>query len=174
MQTKVLTLRFNTLRGEFDDATLREFTRDKEVISVRDHFYVHQGTPYLAMVVNYKLGPLPAPAADQPSATKGTRRRDESWRHSVSEADAPLFNALRDWRAERCKREGVPPYIVGTNQQFTEIIKLRPQTLAKLGEIEGFGKSRIEKYGAEILAILAPPKELPKGEEIKEDENEKI
>jgi hypothetical protein len=33
-------------------------------------------------------------------------------------------------------------------------VNARPQTLAALGRIEGFGKAKLEKYGAEMLAVL--------------------
>jgi superfamily II DNA helicase RecQ len=70
-------------------------------------------------------------------------------------AELPLFNALRDWCAERSKRDGVPPYVICTNRQCAAMVKARPQSLSKLAEIEGFGKAKLEKYGQEILALLA-------------------
>jgi superfamily II DNA helicase RecQ len=73
--------------------------------------------------------------------------------------DTPLrdfCNALRDWRSERSKREGVPPYVICTNRQFAAMVKARPQSLATLAEIEGVGKAKLEKYGRDLLAILAP------------------
>ena len=39
MMTKVLTLRFNPLTGAFDDQPLVDFTRDKNLIDVRNHFF---------------------------------------------------------------------------------------------------------------------------------------
>ena len=69
----------------------------------------------------------------------------------------PLFNALRDWRAERSKRDGVPPYLICTNKQLVAMIKTRPRSLGKLGEIEGIGKAKLEKYGQELLSMLSMP-----------------
>ncbi len=74
-----------------------------------------------------------------------------------------LFNLLRDWRSQRSKKEGVPPYILFTNQQLTDIVKKRPQSLAELTQIAGIGKGKADKYGEEILSIskinLGPKKE---------------
>jgi len=111
MLTRVITLRFNGVLDGFDDAPLRDFIKDKEVISVHDHFFVRNDQPYLAVVVNYTLKPV----ATEAVATKPgqeLKRRDETWREYVAEADVPLFNMLRDWRAERSKRDGVPPYVI--------------------------------------------------------------
>jgi superfamily II DNA helicase RecQ len=155
MLTRVFTLRFNGLLDAFDDAPLCDFIKDKEVIAVRDHFFLRQDQPYLVVIVNYTLKPIPTEAATARPANQKTKQKDESWREYVAEADVPLFNALRDWRMARSKREGLPPYVICTNRHLAAMIAARPQTLAQLGEIEGFGKAKLERYGADILAVLA-------------------
>jgi ATP-dependent DNA helicase RecQ len=99
----------------------------------------------------------PVAVAGQPARNK----RDESWRHLIDEAEVPLFNTLRDWRLARCKRDGVPPYVICNNQQLAAIVKARPQSLAALGQIEGFGEAKMRSYGAEILALMAHPAPEP-------------
>lgn len=143
MLTRVFTLRFNGLLDAFDDAPLRDFIKDKEVIAVRDHFFLRQDQPYLVVIVNYTLKPIPTEAATARPANQKTKQKDESWREYVAEADVPLFNALRDWRMARSKREGLPPYVICTNRHLAALIAARPQTMAQLGEIEGFGKANV-------------------------------
>lgn len=152
MLARVLTLRFDPLRGGFDDAPLYDFLKDKEVLAIHDHFFVKNDTPYVTVVVTYTQAPAVAPAA-----RPGTpQREDISWRQWVSEADVPLFNTLRDWRAERSKQDGIPPYVICTNRQFAAMLQARPHSLTALAEIQGFGKAKLEKYGQAILALLAP------------------
>lgn len=169
MQTRVITLRFNELLDGFDDVPLRDFLKDKEVVSVHDHFFIRNEQPYLAVVVNYTLKPLATKAA-APKAEREQKRRDETWRGYVAEADIPLFNALRDWRLARGKRDGVPPYVICTNRQLGAMVEARPQTLGQLGEIEGFGKAKLEHYGADLLAVLA--RELGSAIQTKEESSE--
>ncbi|MGB7000854.1 MAG: HRDC domain-containing protein [Halobacteriota archaeon] len=73
----------------------------------------------------------------------------------LTERDWPLFNVLREWRAERCKEGGIPPYVICTNLQLAKMTVTRPSSLNALQGIEGIGKSKIEKYGKEILQIIA-------------------
>ena len=151
MLVRVLTLRFDPVLDGFDDAPLRDFLKDKAVLSLREHFFVKHEMPYLAVVVTYDL---PRPAAAP--ATAGSQAPQEgAWRDLVTAEDLPLFNTVRDWRAERSKRDGVPPYVICTNRQAAAMVKARPQSLAKLAEVDGFGKAKLAKYGAELLAILA-------------------
>ena len=111
MQVRVVTLRYDPVLEAFDDSSLQELGR--EVFTIRDHFFVRNGVPYLAVVVTCGL----KPAVEEARPLEKGRGREESWRALVSAEDLPLFNTLREWRAERARREGVPPYIVFTNRQ---------------------------------------------------------
>ncbi len=152
MLARVFTLRFDSVLEGFDDRPLRDFLKDKEVVSLREHFFTKNEIPYLAVFITYQLQPVAAQAV----VPESRNQREASWRELVSEAEVPLFNTLRDWRAERCKREGIPPYVLCTNKQLAALVKARPQSLAALGEVEGFGKAKLDKYGRDILTLLAP------------------
>ena len=39
MHVDVLSLRYDPARGTLDDTALREFVRDKVILSIRDHFF---------------------------------------------------------------------------------------------------------------------------------------
>jgi hypothetical protein len=111
MLIKIITLRFSAALDRFDDSPLTEYIKDKSVVSLREHFFMRNETPYLAVVVVYEpvLETLAAKQAGKP------RQRDESWRALLSDADMPLFDSLRSWRGERCKKEGIPPYVICKN-----------------------------------------------------------
>jgi ATP-dependent DNA helicase RecQ len=149
MLASVITLRFNPILGGFDDTELRRFIADKEVLSIREHFFVYETLPYLAFTVIYRPLVEPATKPAQP------RQRDESWRKLLTEQDMPMFNQMRDWRAERSKEDGVPPYVIFTNKQLAHIVKARPSSLADLARVEGMGKAKLKKYGEAVLSLLA-------------------
>jgi len=60
MHLRVFTLRFDPLTGGFDDSAVAGFLADKEVLSIRDHFFLKDGVPYLTLVVRYQAAALPA------------------------------------------------------------------------------------------------------------------
>lgn len=153
MQLRIFTLRFNPATERFDDSAVVAFLADKDVISIRDHFFLKDNIPFITLVVNYRPVPLPAPAgADRPAEAQ---QRDESWRDLLTEEDWPLFNTLRAWRGERSKQDGIPPYVICNNRQLAEIIKARPGTMAALGQIDGIGEAKLKKYGQAMLALIA-------------------
>jgi len=152
MLIKVFSLKFDALLGGFDDSPVRDFTQDKEVLQVRDHLLIRNEIPYLILVIKYY--PFRVEAGKVKTATEGDKQAaSEAWKKELSDAEMPLFNLFRDWRSERCKKDGVPPYVIFNNTQLAAITKQRPQSLAELAQIEGIGKGKTDKYGLEIVAI---------------------
>ena len=149
MLLKIFCLTFDSMMGGFNDQEVREFFKEKEIISIRDHLFIRNEVPYLTLIVKY----FPHRIEINPHLPKTFEKRDESWRQSLQESDLGLFNLLRDWRSTRSKKDGLPPYILFTNQQLALITKKRPQSLSELGTIEGIGKAKLEKYGPEVLKI---------------------
>lgn len=163
MQLRVFTLGFDPVTQRFDDTPVRDFLADKVVDAISDHFFQHEGRPYLALVVRYRVGSQPLPPATDAPPAKGKSQRDESWRETLEKADWPVFNRLREWRGERSKAEGIPPYVICNNRQLAEVIRRRPASLAQLAEIDGFGDAKLKNYGAELLALLARAGAEPEG-----------
>lgn len=150
MLIKIISLAFDSVYGGFNDEEVREFLKDIEVISVTDYHFVKNDVPYLTFVLRY----FPHRAElELKTAQKEKRDHDEDWKKLLTDADMGLFNILRDWRLQRCKKEGVPPYILFTNQQLAMIVKKRPQSISELTQIDGIGKGKAQKYGEDVLSI---------------------
>ena len=81
-------------------------------------------------------------------------RRDPPPRRSEEELP-PSFDTLRKWRFERAKADEVPAYVVFHNSTLAEIAERGPRTLSELAAVPGVGPTKLERYGAEILAALA-------------------
>ncbi len=163
MLHRIVDLEFSRAKGRIDDEPLQRLLHGHEVVHLRDRLYFHQGVPHLLVSVTYRLAALPAPRsspAGNGSAAQNTRdarhggSRDE-WRRLLHEENAPLFEKLRAWRSARARAEAVPAYVILTNAQLAVIVNARPATLAALGRIDGIGSSRLKRYGADILKVLA-------------------
>jgi len=64
------------------------------------------------------------------------------------------FEALRTWRAERARADGVPAYVIAHDATLLALVEARPVSIPDLGRVKGMGPARVERYGAEILAAL--------------------
>jgi superfamily II DNA helicase RecQ len=160
LKLKVITLRFLESAGGFDDGPLQAFTADKEVIDFSEHFFVHEKTPYLTLVLAYRL------AVDDRSR-RPLSRPDP--RRELAEDEKQAYDALKAWRAARARAEGIPPYMIASNKQLAQMIKLKSASRTALMRIEGIGEAKAAKYADDILAILekhliASPAAAPEGD----------
>ena len=68
--------------------------------------------------------------------------------------DDSLLEALRRWRRERASTDGVPAYVVAHDTTLAEIVDALPRSLPALRRIRGMGPTKLERFGAEILAVI--------------------
>ena len=74
---------------------------------------------------------------------------------SVASADAPLYAALRAWRAERAREQGVPAYVIAVDRTLAALAAERPEDPDDLLDIPGVGQAKAERYGEAWLEIIA-------------------
>ena len=146
MKLKIFTLRFSDSANGFDDSAIREFTADKEVIEYTEHFFIHDKTPYLVVLLSYREF-----ARDEKQ--KVYRRSDP--RLELDETEKEAYEALRAWRAAKAKQEGIPPYMIANNKQLAKIVRLKAGTKADLAKVSGIGDAKIQQHGEEILRVLS-------------------
>ena len=65
-----------------------------------------------------------------------------------------VFERLRERRLELAREQGVPPYVIFHDAILAAIAERRPTDLAELSLISGMGATKIERYGAEVIAII--------------------
>jgi ATP-dependent DNA helicase RecQ len=85
----------------------------------------------------------------------GSRARKASAADAVDAGDRELFEALRAWRAEQAREQGVPAYIVFGDATLRALAEHRPGSLGDLDGITGIGAKKREAYGDSILAVVA-------------------
>jgi DNA helicase-2/ATP-dependent DNA helicase PcrA len=69
--------------------------------------------------------------------------------------DEALFERLREWRSERAKAQAQPAFVVFTDATLTAIAESRPVTVAELVAIPGIGQAKLDRYGADVLTLVA-------------------
>ncbi|HVE97503.1 MAG TPA: ATP-dependent DNA helicase UvrD2 [Pseudonocardiaceae bacterium] len=71
-----------------------------------------------------------------------------------SDADPELLGRLRDWRTGCANEQRVPPFVIFTDATLTAIAEQRPADAAGLTAIPGIGAAKLDRYGAEVLALV--------------------
>ena len=78
----------------------------------------------------------------------------------------PLQDALGAYRKKAARRLRWKSYMVFTNAVIAELDRQRPLATGDLLEIKGLGERRIERFGADILDIIAQHREHDRIEEV--------
>lgn len=156
MIVRLFTAVFYPQLGGFPGEPLAHI--DGEIESVAEHFFQHQGYPYVLFIVHYRAAKQPLTAPTRPAPT-GARSLPPApaarVRAELSADECELFDRLRLWRNSRAQAEGVPPYVLLHNRQLAQLARLRPQTLTALREIDGIGEAKAGRFGGDLLKMLA-------------------
>ncbi|MFJ5308744.1 DNA helicase RecQ [Streptomyces sp. NPDC088350] len=84
----------------------------------------------------------------------------------LPESLQPAFEALRAWRAEQAREQGVPAYVIFHDATLREIATVWPTSVAQLGEISGVGEKKLATYGEGVIGVLASLGEAPAPAEV--------
>ena len=74
---------------------------------------------------------------------------------SAGPADEGLFERLRAWRLERARVDEVPAYVVLHDATLRELATAKPTSELDLAAVKGFGPTKLERYGDDVLAVIA-------------------
>ncbi len=87
--------------------------------------------------------------------TKSAPRRKLALPVEEFDYDEDLFERLRAWRKEVAQAESKPAFTVFTDATLKAIAALRPSDEKALLAVSGVGRSKLDKYGDAVLAIVA-------------------
>jgi ATP-dependent DNA helicase RecQ len=72
---------------------------------------------------------------------------------ALDPAAQTLWTALRAWRLDEARRQELPPYVIFHDATLIEVARRRPASLDALADIPGIGRSKLDRYGAALLAV---------------------
>jgi ATP-dependent DNA helicase RecQ len=72
----------------------------------------------------------------------------------LEDAAQARWSALRAWRLDEARRQELPPYVIFHDATLIEVARRKPGSLRALGEIPGIGRSKLDRYGAALLAVI--------------------
>ncbi|MFI6011926.1 ATP-dependent DNA helicase UvrD2 [Streptomyces sp. NPDC051243] len=72
-----------------------------------------------------------------------------------SDMDERLYERLREWRGVQARLSGQPDFCVFTDRTLMAIAEAEPTSPVELSRIPGVLKRKLERYGADVLAICA-------------------
>lgn len=91
-----------------------------------------------------------------PMPKREQKRKKPNRRQNASvTADAKLIQALKEWRLARARESKVSAFVIFHDSVLAEISAAKPRTLEALYGIKGIGENKLERYGEEVLRVVA-------------------
>ena len=131
--------------SEQTEESLNLFLRSHRIVSVRQEF-VQGETPAWCILVEFLPSESPSPS--------GGKQGKVDYMKVLPAEEFAVFSKLREMRKDLAQKDGVPPFVVFTDEQLAAIVKARPRDRAALAAVPGVA-SKAEKYGDAVLSLLS-------------------
>ncbi len=131
--------------AETSGERLNSFLRQNTILSIEKQFVAAGAESFYSFLVEYDL---------QTPESKYDRKDRVDYAKTLTEKQFACFNELREFRNKCAKEQGLPPYVVFTNEMAEHMVRMENPSKAALSAVEGFGESKMAKYGDSILSIL--------------------
>ncbi|BES71459.1 DNA helicase RecQ [Marinobacter nanhaiticus D15-8W] len=90
-----------------------------------------------------------------PETKRKTKSGGGSAKRAIVIEDQAAWDTLRAKRKELADEQGVPPYVIFHDTTLLEMLERRPKSLDEMGEVNGIGAAKLEKYGQAFLEVIA-------------------
>ena len=95
-----------------------------------------------------------SPFVDELTSTPDVRPPRAGTPNRPTDEATPLLAALKRWRLERSRADGVPAYVVFHDSTLATIAERRPSSPAELRTVPGIGPTKLDRYGEDVLAVV--------------------
>ena len=142
MQVKTFVI--NPLCSEQAEEEANRFLRSHRILQLDRQYDAERGC--WVLLATYQEGG----ALQDVQQAQRTQKKD--YRELLSEEAFARFARYRDIRREVSQRQGVPPYVVFTDEELAKLSEHERLTVALMQQIQGIGQQRVKKYGQFFLA----------------------
>jgi DNA helicase-2/ATP-dependent DNA helicase PcrA len=144
------------VRVEEGELPIKQAKSDEAVVEERRLLYVGLTRARERLLVSWHAARKPSRFLAELGVEASRRQKRKATRRAApADVPEPVFGALREWRLERSRADGVPAYVVFHDATLEEIARVGPSSRAELASISGIGPAKLERYGEELLAALA-------------------
>lgn len=146
MKVKILKIRLTDQYIQADQNVLDRFLQQNNVVKFESAF-VRDDEAYWSVILYYEEAKM---SVNDSKTEKYCAEKNEE----LTTDEIKILESLKLWRSTKAKDQNLPVYFIATNNELLSIAKYKPAKKEELCSIKGFGKHKIENYGAEIIELL--------------------
>ncbi len=130
------------------DQLVKESMTEKEMLEVANFFLERNQPNRLDYTEKYKK------ILEKVEITKEKETIEKNTFPMSDELKEKIRVKLKAFRLNKSKQEHIKPYFIFNDAQMEDLIYKNPKSIVELCQVSGFGNTKAEKYGDEILEIL--------------------
>jgi superfamily II DNA helicase RecQ len=134
---RIISIPFSNREGGFSVKELNEFVRNKRGITYQAELMKTGGIYYWSVFIYYE--------------EEVSKKTEYEFKNDYEKL---MYEELKKWRNARAEKEGIPPYIIFTNKQLKDIVKIKCESKESLKNVDGIGESKSGNYGSEVIDIV--------------------
>jgi superfamily II DNA helicase RecQ len=143
MQIRIFTIPI--LDNEESEAELNRFLSGNKILEVEQSLVEKGSNAYWCFCVRY---------LERNTTGQKENKKRIDYKEILDEAAFQRFSELREIRKKIAEKDGVPVYMVFTNEELASIAQLSEITPQNIRQIKGIGAKKVEKYGKSIIERL--------------------
>ncbi len=89
-----------------------------------------------------------------PQTQSSSTQRKGGSSQLVRESDKPQWERLRALRRKLAEEQNVPPFVIFADSTLLDMLERQPEDLSDMAKVSGIGAVKLERYGADFLAIF--------------------
>lgn len=141
MQIKIFTIPI--IGGESFNEEMNRFLRAKKVLYLDSELVSGKSGAYWSFCVKYIEGE---------KKLEGKTKAKMDYRKALDAESVKRYDAMRKTRKKISDEQGMPAYLVLTNEEMAMLAVIEGLTLEKMKKIKGIGVKKIEKYGMYFIS----------------------
>ncbi len=148
-----MQIRFFTIPVHGAEAAAEELNRflvSQRILAIHRAFVPDGANSAWSICIHFE------PSNEAPKQQEGKRHKID-YREVLDDREFAIYIRLRDLRKTLAEAEGVPPYVLFTNEQLAKMVQDDVRTVTAMRSIPGIGEARVKKYGRQFLDLLLQP-----------------
>jgi len=143
MQIKLFTIPIGD-SGELEEE-MNRFLRGNKILEIENRLVNNERGASWCFCVKY---------VKKNQAFSRSKKGKVDYRLELDEATFKIFAKLRSIRKQIARDEGLPAYVVFTDEELAGIARLEEITPSKMIKVKGVGEKKVEKYAKKIIEGL--------------------
>ena len=119
---------------------MNAFLRTRRILQTESHLVSSEQGTFWCFCIKY---------LDEKAPVSGRKKKD--YKKELDEMSFQRFARMREIRKKLAKEEGIPAYLIFSDEELAGLAKIEELTPAAMRTVKGIGEKKVEKFGPHFI-----------------------